>query len=90
MLAPGGRLLSVSFAAPRFRAPLLAAGALPWRVAHTTFGVDWHWGFFDCAPLAPGEPREAAPEEVPFALPYSLEQEDMDGDAWLQRVGDGG
>lgn len=93
VLATGGAFLSISFSPPHFRGPLLAAGKRRWRVGVASFGTDWHYSFYTCRPSVAGDGGDkpqswALPCE---ALPFSMMQdEEMDGDAWMRRVGDAG
>lgn len=48
VLSPAGCLLSITFAGPHFRRPLLkgAAGEFSWRVASDTFGEGDGWYYY--------------------------------------------
>ena len=49
VLKPDGCLISITFSAPHFRAPLLrGGGAFTWRVKHETFGEEWPYFFYTC------------------------------------------
>ena len=88
VLSPRGALLSITFAAPHFRRPLLQSGRFTWRVRHDQFGTDWHYYFYVARKglKGPDEQDEllAAPAS---AGPSSTMHENMDDADFLLRAG---
>ena len=90
VLTPRGALLSITFAAPHLRRPLLQRGAFTWRCAHDTFGDEWAYYFYT---LRKGrkQPHEADADEAAAAaalrpvLPPGecMTQEHMDDESFL-------
>ena len=89
VLSPTGALLSITFAAPHFRRPLLQAGRFSWRVQHDQFGADWHYYFYTARKglKALDEADEAPPAAGSSAPPLDLVQEHMDDEDYLLRAG---
>ena len=88
VLSPRGVLLSVTFAGPHFRKPLLQDGAFTWRCAHDYFGSDdaWHYSFYA---MRKGlkQPHEADEPEQQQAVQHepreSMLHEHMDDESFL-------
>lgn len=87
VLSPRGVLLSVTFAGPHFRKPLLQDGAFTWRCAHDYFGSDdaWHYSFYALRkglkqPHEADEPEQQAVQHEPRE---SMLHEHMDDESFL-------
>ena len=79
VLSPAGCLLSITFAAPLLRGPLLADGAFTWRCRHDVFGTDWHYYFYTLRKgLKRADEREEPPAAEPQAPRESMAHEHMD------------
>ena len=89
VLAPAGALLSITFAAPHFRRPLLQCGRFTWRVRHDQFGTDWHYYFYTARKGLKGldEADEAAASAPASCPPVDPMHEHMDDADFLLRAG---
>lgn len=87
VLTPTGALLSVTFAAPHFRRPLLAAGRFTWRVDCDTFGDEWAYHFYSCRKGLKGEEEvDASAAPLKAAAPRDSMHEGMDEPDFLART----
>ena len=88
VLAPEGVLLSITFAAPHFRRPLLQAGRFTWRIRHDQFGTDWHYYFYAARKgLKALDEQEEAPAAAASFAPINTMHEGMDDADFLLRAG---
>ena len=88
VLSPTGALLSVTFAAPHFRRPLLQAGRFSWRVRHDQFGADWHYYFYTARKGLKGlDEADEAPAAACSTAPADMMHEGMDDADFLLRAG---
>ena len=89
VLAPAGALLSITFAAPHFRRPLLQCGRFTWRVRHDQFGTDWHYYFYTARKglKALDEVEETAPTAAASFPAINTMHEHMDDADFLLRAG---
>jgi len=88
VLSPAGALLSITFAAPHFRRPLLQAGRFSWRVRHDQFGADWHYYFYTARKGLKGlDEADDTPAACSSAPPHDMMQQHMDDEDYLLRAG---
>ena len=90
VLRPGGCFLSVTFSAPHFRRPLLRDGPFTWRVAHDTFGGEWHYHLYTCVTGQKGADEVEPDERLADSQPWTgepLTHEHMDEPDYLMRCG---
>jgi len=89
VLAPKGALLSITFAAPHFRRPLLQSGRFTWRVRHDQFGTDWHYYFYTARKglKALDEVEETMPAAAASFPAIDTMHEHMDDADFLLRAG---
>jgi ubiquinone/menaquinone biosynthesis C-methylase UbiE len=87
VLAPGGKLISITFAQPHFRRPFFLAPQYTWSMSHKSFGETFHYFVYN---LQKGCRREADTLETQTVAPEGCSEpmthSHMDEESYLMAM----